>query len=246
MRRHTLLALTMATGLALPIGYSATALAVSDDQRAVLGAASAMDSATMEAAIATVLKEMAEDRPLAEVLDELAGALLELGVTDAYKAEFAVALVEAAQDLALAGDLPGVTVDAAGEAAAEAVLVRAQNNPALIAAVISRASAMAAGDIPGGQGTAVLGAFAAASISNSIDLANRDALRSALVQAAVVQADDSASNGEGEGSSFGDSRMGAGPNLGGMTLVGATTGNPGRGGGRSAEQVGSGDPISPN
>lgn len=251
MRRQTLLALTMATGLALPIGFSATALAVNDEQRAVLGAASAMDSATMQAAIATVLREMAEDRPLAAVLDELAGALLDLGLSEAYKAEFAVALVQAAQELALAGHLPGLTADAAGEAAAEAVLVRAQNDPGLVAAIVGKATAMAAGDIPGGQGTAVLGALAAASISSAIDLTNRGALQDAFVHAAavqdaLVQADASASTAESTFSSLGHDGMGPGPALGGMILGNIMTGNPARGGTPSAEQVGSGDPISNN
>ena len=126
MRRHTLLALALAAGVALPIGFSTAALAVSDCQRATLGDAGWGNQATMEAAIATVLQDLAQDRPLDMALDELAAVLLELGATEEFKAEFAVAFLTAAQDLAAADALPGVTAETAGEAAAAAVLVRAQ------------------------------------------------------------------------------------------------------------------------
>ena len=66
MRRHTLLALSLSltAGLALPVGFSTAALAVSDEERANLASAAAISQATLQAAIATVLQELAADRPL--------------------------------------------------------------------------------------------------------------------------------------------------------------------------------------
>ena len=75
--------------------------------------------------------------------------MLDIGVTDELKAEFAVSLVSAAQDLAAAGALRGFDVVAAGEAAAEAVLVRAQGSPWLVEAIVANAAALAANDLPG-------------------------------------------------------------------------------------------------
>ena len=241
MRRHTLLALSLAAGLALPVGFSTTALAITDAQRTTLGAASASNQATMQAAIATVLQELlAEDRPLEVALDELAGVLLDLGVTDELKAEFAVALVMAAQDLGAAGSLSGYNAVAAGDAAAEAVLVRAQGSPALVSAIVAEASAKAAGDMPGGQGSTVLAAFVAASTSPLIDMANRNAVRSTVVAASVT-----APVGGVTGTQFGNGGAGGGPNLGGMTLVQASTGG-GAGRGGSSQQSSAGQVMSPN
>ena len=240
MRRHTLLALTLAAGLALPLAFSTSALAISETQRTTLGTAAASNQATMRAAIATVLQELAEDRPLEVALDELAGFLLDLGVTDEFKAEFAVALVISAQDLAAAGSLPGVDAETAGNEAAEAVLVRAQGSPGLVSAIVTEASAESAGDMPGGQGTAVLGALVAASTSPLIDMANQNAVRSAVVAASFT-----APVGNVASNQFGNGGTGAGPNLGGMTLVNVNTGG-GAGRGGSTQQSGSGEVISPN
>lgn len=247
MRRHTLLAFSLAAGLALPIGFSTAAHAVSDSQRATLGDAAWGNQATMQATIATVLQDLAQDRPLAVALDELATVLLELGATEEFKAEFAVALVMAAQDLAAAGGLPGMTASAAGDAAAEAVLVRAQGSPSLVEAIVANASTMAANDVPGGQGTAVFGAFVAASTSPLIDMANQNAVRGAIVAAdttAPVGNLPGTPAGNLQGTPFGNGGMGAGPQIG-MTLVRASTGGAGRGGG-GGERVGVGQSISPN
>jgi hypothetical protein len=242
MRRHTLLALSLATGLALPIGFSTAAHAVSASQRDTLGDAAWGNPATMQAAIATVLQDLAQDRPLAVALDELAAVLLELGATEEFKAEFAVALVMAAQDLAAAGALPGMTADAAGEAAAEAVLVRAQGSPSLVAAIVANASAMAADDVQGGQGTAIVGAFLAAATSPLIDMANQAAVRQAL-----ATVDTLAPIGNLASAQFGNGGMGAGPQIGGMNFANTSRGGAGRGGGGgSGEQVGTGQSISPN
>jgi hypothetical protein len=227
MRRHTLLALSLAAGLALPVGFSTAALAVSDEERANLASAAALSPATLQAAIATVLPQLAADQPLNVALDDLAGVLLDLGVIDALKAEFAVSLVSAAQDLAAAGALPGFDGTTAGEAAAEAVLVRAQGSPSLVEAIVANAGAMAANDVPGGQKTAVFGAFVAASTSPLLDN---------MAQIGAV--------GAIAGTPFGNGGMGAGPQISAMNWANASTRRAGRGG--SSERVGAGQSISPN
>jgi hypothetical protein len=241
MRRHTLLALSLAAGLALPVGFSTAALAVTDAQRSTLANAAATNQATMQAAIATVLQELAADSPLNVVLDDLAGVLLDLGVTDEFKAEFAVSLVRAAQNLAAAGALPGFDGATAGEAAAESVLVRSQGSPALVSAIMAEATATEAGGAPGGtSGGMVSTAFIAASASPLIDMANRDAVRNA-----IVRADTGLPQGQtGTPTQFGNGGFGGGPNLGGFTLVGVSTGNSSGGGGTDGSSAG--QSISPN
>lgn len=247
MRRHTLMALCLAAGLALPIGFSTPASAVTDEQRQMLGNAASGNPATMQAAIATVLQASAQDRPLDVALDELATTLLDLGVTDEFKAEFAVALVIAAQDLAAAGDLPGVTADAAGEAAALSVLSKAQGSPALVSAMVANASARAAGDTPGDQGTAALGAFVAASASPSIDSASRNQVQQALLGGETPDSVGESQNFASRSTTFYNAGTGIGPNLGNMALVGASAGSgAGRGGGIVDQQTGGGETISPN
>jgi len=236
MRRHTLLALSLAAGLALPIGFSTPALAISDAERANLASAAAISPATMQAAITTVLRELAADRPLDVALDELAGVVLDLGVNDEFKAEFAVSLVRAAQDLAAAGALPGVDGATAGEAAAEAVLVRAQGMPALVSAIMAEASAAAAADTLGLGGTMVMSAFVAASTSELISAENRIAMQDTVIKAMPETAD----LATGATTPFG-----AGPDLRGITLVTTYLGGPGRGGNRVLQVV-AGPAISPN
>ena len=93
--------------------------------------------------------------------------------------------------------------------------------------------------MPGGRGTAVFGAFVAASTSPLIEMANQNAVRRAIV---VV--DNTGPVDDLVGTLFDNGGMGAGPNLGGMTLVTGSTSGAGRGG--SSEQVGVGQSISPN
>lgn len=252
MKRQTLMALSLAATMALPIGISTSALAVTPDQRAELAAAAIVGGPTMEATIARVLQANAEDQPLAQVLDELSSALMGLGASDEIKAELAVALVATAQQLATSGALPGTTPDAAAEAAAEAVLVDAQGSPTLVSAIVGNATAQAATDGLGGQGASTLAAFTAASTSPLIDPANR-----ANVQTAVVSAgsstDVASEEGGGSGTTGGaatggtSSGTGGGPNLGSMNLVNVITGTTGSSyGSVSQDTTGRAGTVSPN
>jgi|GEM_PF-1849635 len=238
MRRNTVLALSLAAGLALPFGFSTTALAITEEQRAMLGAAAADVDLDMQATIATVLNQelAAQERPLDEVLDDLAAALLELGVNDEAKAEYAVALVAAAGDWS----------DEAANSAAEAVLVRAQASPTLVAAILGEAGDQASNGMPGGSGAGALGAFETAALtSTSIDLATADAVFGKTAEIGRQNAGGGlggTDGGSGTGTQFSSFSTGAGP-LGGY-LSFASTPNPGRGGG--GEQAGAGQSISPN
>jgi len=237
MRRNTVLALSLAAGLALPLGLPTAALAITPDQKKILSDANANVDLDMQAAISMVLNQelAAQERPLREVLDDLAEALLELGVTDELKAEYAVALVAAA----------GEWSDEAGKDAAEAVLVRAQSSPTLVSAILAKAGDMASTGVPGGQGTGVLGAFQAAALTSiSIDLATADAVFSKsaeLGQQASGSDLAGTDGGTGAGTQVTSLGTGAGP-LGGAPLGGGA--NPGRGGG--GQQTGAGQSASPN
>lgn len=236
MRRNTVLALSLAAGLALPLGFTTTALAITDAQRAILSDAAANVDLDMQAAIATVLNQelAAQERPLEEVLDDLAEALLALGANDQVKAEYAVALVAAA----------GNWSDEAANEAAEAVLVRAQTSPTLVSAILAHAGDLASTDMPGSSGTAVLGAFeAAASTSTAIDLATAGAVFSKTAEIGQKNAGSDLGGTDGGGNTqFSSYATGTGPLGGGLTF--ASTVNPGRSGG--GEQAGAGQSISPN
>lgn len=238
MNRHSVLALSVAAALALPIGLSSKALAITTDERQALGEAAIAGGPAMQATIAAVLKENAQDRPLLVVLDELAALLLEIGFTDEIKAEFGVALVAASRDLAAAGELPGFTALTASDAAAEAVLVKAQSDPALVEAIVARASADAGSDMPGGAASMVLASFMTASTSSLIDTANRAAVQSSVIAASGID------NGIGTSTTIGGETMGAGggPNLDGMNLVYVQAGFRGN----YAERTSRGQAISPN
>jgi hypothetical protein len=115
MNRHSLLALSVAAALALPIGLSSKALALTADEQQALSQAAIVGGATMQATIAAVLK--------------------------------------------------------------------AQGDPALVEAIIARASADAASDMPGSGSAAVLASFMTASTSPLIDTANRAAVQNSVIAA---------------------------------------------------------------
>lgn len=232
MRRNTVLAFSLAAGLALPLGFSTTALAITDAQRAILSDAAANVDLDMQAAIATVLNQelAAQERPLEEVIDDLAEALLALGVNNEVKAEYAVALVAAASDWS----------DEAANEAAEAVLVRAQTSPTLVSAIVAQAGDLALTGMPGSSGTTVLGVLAAtSSTSTAIDLATAGAVFS---KSAEIGRQKAAGDLGGPGTPFSRYGTGNGPLGGGLTF--ASTPNPGRSGG--GEQAGAGRSTSPN
>jgi hypothetical protein len=239
MRRHTLLALSLAAGLALPVAFPTAAFAISDEERANLASAAMISPATMQAATTTALRNLAADRPLTLALDELAGVLLDLGMTDDFKAEFALNLVAAARELAATGAVDGFSAETAGDAAAEAVLVRAQGSSTLVSAIFANASTMAASDPSGLTGTMVLGSFVTASTSPLIRIENQTAVREAAV-ATMTQTASLETGATRPARPFG-----AGPNLRGITLVNTYLGGPGRAGNRVLEVV-SGSAISPN
>lgn len=228
LRRNIVLALSLAAGIALQVGLPSAALAITEAQRATLAQAATNVDLDMRAAISTVLnqKVAAQERPLEAVLQDLAAALLELGATNELKAEYANALVAAANQFSTE----------AGEAAAEAVLVQAQESPALLSAIFADAAALTAADTPELGGALVLSALVAASTSGMISEQNQLAVR----QAAITEGSQSANLQTGATTPFG-----AGPNLRGMTLVTTYSGGPGRGGNRVLEVV-AGPALSPD
>jgi len=251
MKRQTLLALSLAATLALPVGFSTSALAVTPEQQAELAAAASIGGPTMQATIARVLEANAQDRPLAQVLDEMSAALMSIGAVDEIKAELAVALVAATRQLAASGALPGATPDAAAEAAAEAVLVDAQDSPTLVSAIVAQATSQAASDGLGGQGAAVLGAFSVASTSPMIAQENRAAVQNALVSGGggTDVAGDTGDGGAGNGGAGdgGGTGTGGGPDLGNMNMVNVIAGSTSSGTGVvSQDTTGRGETISPN
>ncbi len=240
MRRHTLLALSLAAGLALPVGFSTAALAITEDDRANLASASTISPSAMQAAVTAVLQNLVADQSLNAAVDELAGILLDLGVTDQFKAKFAQTLVVAAQELAAAGAIEGVDAATAGETAAEAVLVQAQGSPTLLSAIFAEASAPAATDPTGLAGGTVFDAFVAASTSPLIDTANQNAVRGAVMAVPTT-----ASVGNVASNQFGNGGAGGGPNSGGMTVTNNRISSAGGGGG-DGSTTGAGGTVSPN
>jgi hypothetical protein len=241
------LALSLAAGLALPLSLPTVALALTDSQRAMLTAARDNPSLDMQAAIWTVLSQelAAQERPLDEVVDDLAAAVLELGMNDEAKAEYAVALVEAAGDWGVAND------------AAEAVLVQAQASPTSVAAILGEAGDQASTSTPSGRESGALAAFNAAALtSTSIDLATAEAVFSKSAEIGQQNSGGDlaggglaggglagGNNGATTGTQYSSvSSIGSGPVGGGFSTFSPVS----TGGGGGGEQTGSGQSASPN
>ena len=164
----TFVSLAVAALLAAPLAGATSAFAQTSNEQYSLATAAARGDAALSAAIQDMLRANSHRAPQA-VMTEIAAALYSMGGSHTLRAQLAVQLVDAAKAMAEAGELPGMSVQQAANAAAEAALVVGQNNPTYVGALMAAASSHAAGEPSVADQNIVVQAFAAASQSSGID-----------------------------------------------------------------------------